>query len=77
MTQTAACAAEVVHVPSLRRALDLEIAATAKAKAAKDKKTAKEKKSSGKGYGYLPFGSFSIDADLKKDGDKNPGDNSA
>ena len=82
VTQTAACAAEVVLVPSLRRALDLEIAATAKAKAQaakdkKDKKTAKEKKSSGKGYGYLPIGSFSIDADQKKDGDKNPGDNSA
>ena len=78
-TQSAACAATVEHVPSLRRAVEMEVYATAKAKMAKDKKDAKmakdkkdakEKKASDKG------GVF-IDADQKKDGDKNPGDISA
>ena len=54
--------------------------AKAKAKEPKAKALAKEKKASGKGgklYGYLPIGSVSVDADQKKDGDKNPGDISA
>ena len=56
VTQSAACASEVEHVPSLRRAVEMEIYATAKAKMAKDKKAAKKKPAF-------------IDKDQKKKGD--------
>ena len=80
--QSAACAAAPeVFVPSLRRALLLEEAATAAAEANANVK-AKTTKPKGKSkskllYGYLPMAGISIDEDLKKKGpdDKNdPGD---
>ena len=74
VTQSAACAAEEEYVPSLRRAVEMEILATAEAKMAK--KTAKAEKASKKKpanlYGYLPISAVFIDADQKKkDGDKD------
>ena len=76
--QSAACAsAPEVFVPSLRRALLLEEAATADAEA-NAKVKAKTTKAKGKSkskmlYGYLPMAGISIDEDLKKKGpdDKN------
>ena len=77
VTQSAACAAEEEYVPSLRRAVEMEILATAEAKMAK--KTVKAEKASKKKpanlYGYLPISAVFIDADQKKkDGDKDSGD---
>ena len=79
-SQSAACAAAPeVFVPSLRRALLLEEAATAKAESnlTAKAKTTKPKGKSKKIYGYLPMAGLFIDEDLKKKGpdDKNdPGD---
>ena len=74
VTQSAACAAEEEYVPSLRRAVEMEILATAEAKMTK--KTAKaSKKKPANLYGYLPISAVFIDADQKKkDGDKDSGD---
>ena len=72
VTQSAACAATVEHVPSLRRAVETEIYATAKAKMAKDNKAAKKKPA--KLSGHLPLCDAFIEKYQKKDGDKDSGD---
>ena len=78
--QSAACAAAdhdddeltlpVARPPSLRRAVQLEKEATAKAKAAK----AKDKKSKNKLSGYLPMAGAFIDEDQKKGDDQDKDD---
>ena len=74
--ESAACAAApdeltvpVVRPPSLRRAIDLELAATAKVK----KAAAKNKSKSKIIYGYLPMAGAFIDED-QKPGDPDAGE---
>ena len=69
--ESAACAAAPSPPPpSLRRAVELEREATAKAKAAKAKKAVVKSKNKVL-YGYLPMAGVFIDEDQKKDGDDN------
>ena len=62
------CPSRSLVLPRLRRAVQLEIDATAKAKAAKAAK-AKDKKSKNTLYGYLPMAGVFIDEDQKKGDD--------
>ena len=75
--ESAACAAAPPPPPpSLRRAVQLEKEATAKAKAAKDKMKdkVKDKKNKNTIYGYLPMAGAFIDEDQKKGDDPDQHD---